>query len=421
MKLALLGCDSDTFDLASAIAASEEHTLVWAHDAGDREPAVRTMSPGLLLAEHWEGLLLGMAADVVIVARGADQELRAEQLRKLTQAGLRLIVAHPAVESMLIYYELDMIRQEGHARLVPYVPQGWHPACRRLHDLVGDGASGRLGAVEQIVVERVSTSRERSEVLRAFVRDMELLRPWCGVLNKVSAMTSSGVRTSAESINYGTLSVQMSSLASLLVRWSVAVGAEEPSSRFTFLGTAGKAVLWSPERGRWRLEAVCGGQTTSEYFDEVSLATIALPHLLKALESDGPISGARVPPAAMEQARRLHNAGPAIDPRHTLPDWLDACRTMELADAAQHSLERGRTIELHYETPTEHATFKGVMSGVGCLLLMAGLLVLIIATTAVNAGVPLADYWPQILLGVLVVFLLLQSLRLVFPSDKREA
>jgi hypothetical protein len=91
---------------------------------------------------------------------------------------------------------------------------------------------------------------------------------------------------------------------------------------------------------------------------------------------------------------------------------------MELADAVEHSLQRGRTIELHYDTPSEHSTFKGIMSGVGCLLLIVGLVVLVIATTAVNAGVPLADYWPYLLLAVLVAFLLLQSLRLVFPSDK---
>jgi predicted dehydrogenase len=401
MKFALLGCDSDTFDLASAIAASEEHALGWAHDAGHREPAVRALSPGLVVAEHWEGLLAGTTADVVIVARGADQDQRSEQLRKLAQAGARMIVSHPVVDSMLVYYELDMIRQEGQARLIPYVSQRWHPAWRPLRELFGDGTSGRLGTVEQIVVECVSHSRDRGDVLRAFVRDMEQLRPFCGVLNKVSAMTSSGVRTSVESINYGTLSVQMSSLSSLLVRWSVAVAAEGAGSRVTFIGTRGKAVLAVTDHGPWRLEVTCDGQTTADDFDETNLAAIALPQLLQSLT-----------PSSDANERSETNA------LERSIDWLDACRTMELADAAQHSLERGRTIELHYETPTEHATFKGVMSGVGCLLLIVGLLVLIVATTAVHAGVPLADYWPQLLLGILVVFLVLQLLRLVFPGAR---
>jgi hypothetical protein len=49
---------------------------------------------------------------------------------------------------------------------------------------------------------------------------------------------------------------------------------------------------------------------------------------------------------------------------------------------------------------------------------MVGLVLLVVATTAVHAGVPLADYWPYLLLGVLVVFLLLQCLRLVFPGER---
>lgn len=397
MKVALLGCDHNTLQLATEIARDATHELVWAHDVSVHEPALRAASPGILVAEHWEGLLGGTIADVVVVSRATDQQLRADQLRKLAQAGVAMIVSHPVVDSMLAYYELDMIRQEGRAPMVPCLLERWHPAWRRFAAFTGAGGNGPLGTLEQVVIEHAAASRDRADILRAFASDMELAQPFCGLLNKVSAMTSSGVRTAAEAINYGTLSVQMSSSANVLVRWSATMAADERGSRFTFVGTQGRATLWAPHNARWKLESQSGGPITSEEFEQVNLAAVALPSLLQALAGHTP------------PAEPTVNASPS--------DWLGACRTMELADAAQHSLERGRTIELHYEAPTEHATFKGLMSGIGCLLLMAGLLVLVIATTAVRAGVPLAHYWPHALLAVLVVFLLLQLLRLVFPSQ----
>ncbi|MGH6742754.1 MAG: hypothetical protein ACREDY_27610 [Bradyrhizobium sp.] len=401
MKFALLGCDPDTLALALAVAHSREHELVWAHDLGRHEPAVRAAAPGILHAQHWEGLLSGTVADALIVARAAEQETRTEQLRKLAQAGIAMIVSHPVVDSMLVYYELDMIRQESRALMVPYVPDGWHPVWPRLAELTGNGSTGLIGALEQIVVEQASADRSRGEVLHAFVRDMELVRPFCGALNKVSAMTSSGVRTAPDAVSYGTLSVQMSSLSKVLVRWSVSTVAEAAAARYAFLGTRGKAVLEVRPPNTWRLEVYCGGETTGETAEGFDAASAALPRLVETLRPANPSNAA------------VNDTGPVSAP----PDWLDACRTMELADAVEHSLQRGRTIELHYDTPSEHATFKGIMSGVGCLLLIVGLVLLIVATTAVNAGVPLADYWPYLLLAVLVVFLLLQSLRLVFPTD----
>lgn len=399
MNFALLGCDLDTLELALAIARSDEHRLGWAYDLADFAPAIRAASPGLLIADYWEGLLAGTTADVVIVSQAHDQELRADQLRKLAQAGIRMIVSHPVLDSMLVYYELDMIRQESRAVMVPYSPGCWHPAWQQLAELIGDRRSGSLGALEQIVIEHNCVARSRGDVLRAFVRDLDMTRPLAGPINKVSAMTSAGVRSSPDTINYGTLSVHLSGAANVLVRWSV-LAADAEKTRLTFLGTRGRAVIEAGPTEPWWLETEIAGQTTSETFAAVDCAALALPALVSRFQPSS------------------HEPSPGV--AAGLSDWIDACRTMELADAVDHSLQRGRTIELYFETPTEHATFKGVMSGVGCLLLIAGLLVLIVATTAVHAGVPLAAYWPYLLLGVLLVFLLLQTLKLVFPAEGRS-
>ena len=77
MKFALLGTDPDALCLALAVAGSHEHRLVWAHELGEAEAAVRAAAPGVQIAEHWEGLLDESLADVVIVGRAVDQDLRA--------------------------------------------------------------------------------------------------------------------------------------------------------------------------------------------------------------------------------------------------------------------------------------------------------------------------------------------------------
>lgn len=393
MKFALLGTDPDAFALAQAVARSGQHQLVWAHELGDGEAAVRAVAPGVQVAEHWEGLLDGSLAEVVIVARAVDQELRAEQLRKLAQAGVPLIASHPVVDSMLVYYELDMIRQENHTLLLAYTPERWHPASRQLRELVQGSGDALLGPLEQVVIERSSSARDRWPVIRHFVRDLELARPLCGDLTTVAAMASTGVRSSPDATNYGSLSVQMSGPSGVLVRWSVATAEGREAARFTFLCAAGKAVLDAPAGEPWRLEIQRNAQSGSQTFESTDVPAEVLARLPAALAGEVP-----------EEL-----------------DWLSAARTMELADAVEHSIERGRSVDLHYETPTEHATFKGLMSGVGCFLLLAGLVVLVVATTAVHAGVPLADYWPYLLLAVLGVFLLLQLLGFVFPGNDRKS
>jgi len=99
------------------------------------------------------------------------------------------------------------------------------------------------------------------------------------------------------------------------------------------------------------------------------------------------------------------------------PDWHDALRTMELADAIDHSLHRGRTIELQFGKPSEQATFKGMMAGLGCGLLMLALFGTILATAVAGLKFNFVRFWPALLLGILVLFLLLQLFRLAFPAD----
>lgn len=403
MNFALLGNDPDAIALALAVARRGDQVLAWGHDLGTAEAALCAAAPRLLVAGEWEELLAGSVADVVIVAAAVEQETREDQLRKLAQAAVPMIVSHPVVESMLVYYELDMIRRENGAIILPYLPHRWHPAWDEVESLV-TGPAAALGPLEQIVIEHFTAARTRWPVLRGFARDLEIARPLCGRPTTVTAMTSSGARSDPAATNYATLGVQMAAGDGALVRWSMHPIERYETTRYSFIGARGKAVLDMPGREEpWTLELRQEGDTATRTFDPFDAPSAALADLLDRLDPN----------------RRPDIAAGEASPASPLSDWLEACQTMELADAVEHSIQRGRAISPNFEIPTEQATFKGLMSGAGCFLLIIGLMVLVVATTAVNAGVPLAKYWPYVLLAVLATFLMLQSLRFVFPRDER--
>ena len=132
MKFALLGIDADSLELAQTIVASGEHELSCACDVAVAEGPLRALAPRLQIVEFWESLLASESAEAVIVSHGANSDERAEQLRKLVQAGVPLILTHPIDDSMLICYELDMIRRETGCVMVPYIANRWHAGVQRL-------------------------------------------------------------------------------------------------------------------------------------------------------------------------------------------------------------------------------------------------------------------------------------------------
>lgn len=390
MNLALLGCDPDLLAVARA-AVRQGHRLVWVHHTSPLDREVVVLAPHVRVAHEWEELLAEQEVDAVLVASG-DEALRADQLRKLTQAGIPLLVAHPVVMSMLLYYELEMIRAEQKSLLVPCLVGRLHPAVARIAELTGEQSPGGIGQLEQVTIERSVVGPVRETVLHHFSHDIDLARALGGELNKVTATAASD-----EASRYANLSVQLSGTTGTLVRWSVeAVGA--PGGRLTMRGTRGKATLEMPGPvfdgpTAWRLEIAATGETPrSEEFVPWDASTAALELLDRAL---------------------------AGQPVH--PDWIDAARDIEITETIDRSLARGRTIELHFEDYSEEATFKGTMTSLGCGLLVAALAALIVAAIAAQAGVTWAGYYLYVLLGVLGLFLLLQLLKLVFPSRTDDA
>ena len=382
MKFALLGADAESLELARAVAANHQYRLVWAGELGDARREVERFAPTARLDDSWESLIAGDQVDAVIVAASGDDDQAADRFRKLVQSGKPLIVTHHLHPSMLICYELDMIRQETRSPILPYAPARWHPAVRRLVALFGADPSAPLGQLEQVVIERRLADRSPESVRRFFARDVDLARLLAGELTRLSAMAPT-----SEASGYANLGIQLSGSANVLIRYSVLPVEREPLGRITAVGAAGKAILLMPEQGTWTLDLAEGDDVEPESFPDWNPAAVGLEKLSRLI--------------AGEEVR---------------PNWVDACRDIELADSIQRSLTKGRTVELHYEDYSEDGTFKGTMTSLGCALLWLAPLVLLGGIVLGQMGLPIGDYVPHLLLGVFVIFLLLQLLRLAMPS-----
>jgi hypothetical protein len=66
----------------------------------------------------------------------------------------------------------------------------------------------------------------------------------------------------------------------------------------------------------------------------------------------------------------LSNFAAALAGRAVRPDWTDLTRDFEIVEACQRSVQKRRTIDLHFETTSERTEFKSQMAAIGCALLI---------------------------------------------------
>jgi myo-inositol 2-dehydrogenase/D-chiro-inositol 1-dehydrogenase len=319
--------------------------------------------------------VLADGADAVLLGIDGSEADRLEKLRLLAQEGVATIFVHPQTVAALAYYELDMHRQATNVRLVPYEPSRHDPL---LAELRGDADSGPL---EQIVFERRAVDRSRVGVLRQLACDLGTIRRLAGEVEKVSALgTIEDERAS------GHLGVQMTAGDGTLVRWSIgpAVGADDV--RLMIVGSRGQTSISIEADGRRLVGAGNAADESRQY------------------------SGAEVEQAAAEAV-----VAALGDTSHAL--WRDALADLEVVEAVERSLRRGRTVELFHEEASEQGTFKGIMAAGGCLLLLLSIGLAITATIVGKFRLWIANAWPFVLLAILVFFLLLQLLRFVFPPS----
>lgn len=405
MNLAVLGTDPDLLALLAA-AKVDGHQIVWLSDVRSvDQPAIRQLATSSVnTSSEWETLLDHATADAVLVGRGtADEELRTEQLKRLVADAVPLLVVHPPCLSVLTYYELDMVRRETRGILRHYNPLHGHPSLSDLSRWVREGHE-TIGEVRQVTCTREVRDGSRETVLAGLARDAELLAFVAGGIQHVSAVGPRG-----ENASYASLQVQMTAPDSASISWSAVPKFHSAGRTLLTLVADHGSIEWS--------------QATQASSDDGQ----QLEYNLQIATSESQQESLPPHNAALAAIRQLAEAVD-LSERSTDADdeirstWDTATRSMEVVDAVELSLQKGRTIEVHQQKLTEQLAFRGTMAALGCGLLLVVTTVMIIA--GVVGGLEsllqhrVMKSWALVLLAVLAFFLLLQVVP--YLSTKRR-
>jgi myo-inositol 2-dehydrogenase/D-chiro-inositol 1-dehydrogenase len=369
MNFLIVGDGPDERAWAETIRGDVAHRVVaLVPGFGADEPDLPKPSRDLDEALATDGL------DAAIV--GGPVEGRAETLRRCAAEGLAIVCRHPPGDDSEAYYQVALSRAETGSVIVPDLPARLHPEAVALRDRM---AGGTLGGFRSLLYERSINVRDEDLAPHAFARAVDLAR---SVVGEIEAVNATGDPAGDHPVE------------SLVVQLR-AVGGRRAEVRLTAdLARRERLVLTGAH-----------AVVTIEW-----PAGVDGPGRRVVREGDGPEEAtsfeawdARGTILAVLASRRA--GGDAH------PDLADATRATEVAEAVVRSLRRGRTIELHYEEISEAATFKGVMTSLGCLVLLGSLAVVPLALAGPALGLPWLLYLAYAVPPVLVGFALVQVLR----------
>ncbi len=369
MDFLILGDGAEERAWAEAIAGRGGHRLVAAYPgfAGWPEvPAPRDFDDAIATA--------GVEAVVV----GGGLEVRGEWLRRAAAEGLPTICLHPPGDDSEPYYQVALSRDETGAVIVPDLPLRLHPGGAALRRAL---QAEELGPFRGLRHEAPAVSRDGDLVRHAFPRMVDVVR---ALLGEIAALTATGDPPGDRPDE--SLVVQLRGPQSRRAEVRLGTDPGEPS-RLVVVGAEGSLAL--------------------EYDPD-----LALPARLVHRPASGPERVEELGPWD-PHAAILDVLARALDHRDAPihPDLLDGTRAMELAEAVARSLRRGRTVDLHYEEISEEASFKGVMTSLGCAVLLGILVVLPAALMGPAMGIPWTIYLAWAIPPLLVGFILLQTLR----------
>ena len=363
MRFALLGDAREVLPLVRAIASHPEHTLSRAALVGELYGELTTLVPGLRISPRWDELLAGEELDAAIIAGHSADVLTAA--RQLGQSGTPLVVFPDVRLGAEFVYEMTLVRDDRQVPLVPVFAARLGPAVEQLTQTL---QSPSAGTVLHIEMERECPAErgggpaavlEPGEIDGWLLRDADLLRCLAakatgraGDYNQVTVFhagrTERGVAVANVSLaGDGLPEASWALKPATMDRWRVVL---------------------ITERGRLVLERTDKTETL--------------------LESGGiPLAASR--PDADPGPRMLAHVEAGLAGRGISPDWTDLTRAFEIVEGSHRSVRRRRTIDLHFETTSERSLFKTRMTALGCGLLSAtllGVILLLILGAVVRGG-----------------------------------
>jgi myo-inositol 2-dehydrogenase/D-chiro-inositol 1-dehydrogenase len=326
-------------------------------------------------------------AGVEMVVAGGDFPLRSEGLRRAAGAGLPVIVLHPPGENADPYYQVALSHEETGAVVVPDLPARRHPGVAAIRAAID---KNELGEFRTLRYELPAGRSAGDLVLDVFSRAVDVVRACLGEIETLTAVGD----PPGERPTLG-LVVQLRAVGGR--RAEVRIGRADEDQAVLVLDGAGGSLRLEHEAS-WLGPARLVRRTPREGETAAEIAPWD-PHAASL--------------AALEEALAGH--------ADSHPDLLDGTRAMELAEAAQRSLRKGRTIDLFYEEMSELGNFKSVMTGLGCGLLLVVLLVVPVALAGPVFGFRWTIYLAWLIPPLLVLFLLVQLLRFGLSRPSRSA
>jgi len=273
-------------------------------------------------------------------------------------------------------------RQETGALIVPDLPLRLHPGVARLKAAL---ERDELGPFRGLRLEAPVGPTEGDLVEDVFPRMVDVLR---ALLGEIDSLTATGDPRGASGTENLLVVLQGPQARRAEIRlWT---GSPEPA-QLSALG----------QRGSLTLE-----------FDPSFLGPSRLVQRLPPGGEELEELGEWDPRAAV-----LEVLVAAVGGAEVHPDLVDGTRTLELAEATARSLRRGRTIELHFERPSEAGRFKSFMTSTGCSLLLGVLLALPAALIGPAFGMPWTLYLAWAIPPLLVVFLFVQIVRYALEKE----
>ena len=319
----------------------------------------------------------------------APSELYAERIKRLVTEGMPLLIVHPAFDSVLSYYEVDMTRRESGAVVQHYNPLMGNPVTLEVAGWICDGHPA-TGTIHQVSCERRVAVAARDEVLAHLARDVELLAAVAGDVRRVTAIGPTG-----EAASYASLQIQMNVAVAPSLRWSVGYAAAGATRlELALHGEHGIVTIRIADGASggppiWQIET--GGND---------------------VRNDQPLAAYDPARAAIAQLADAAGQSQLVE-RSSASTWDAATRAMEVVDAVDLSLQKGRTIEVFQQHLTERLAFRGTMAAMGCGLLLVAFFALVgVGMLGGAEGIVrqrLMPSWPLLLLAVLAFFLLLQT------------
>ncbi len=359
MHLALLCDDPAVIPWLDAMAGDSAHEVVVAATVSPRGNELLRGRTGIRLTDQWEDLLIARDIDAVLV--GGSEPSLLEAVKQLATAGQSILFLPQAAQGSTFLYELSLIRDDNRVKLIPALAHRRDQALVRLRDLLRDGS---LGQVQLIQFEREVSSPSatgalpQADVNAALLPDIDLLRWLSGDYDQVTALRTGAA---GEAVLMQTVTLAGRGLSE--ATWHIQSTTGAVVSRLTVHAERGRAVVErDPVSQEWVLTEPGGAKVVG---NRIASARQLLDEFAASLTGDNS-SGA----------------------------WPELVKVFETLDATQRSVTRRRTIELHFEPMSERATFKTQMTAMGCGVLVATLLLLLVYL-AIASLVPLPGEVPD--------------------------